>query len=104
MDDSEKAMVSRNELNRALGRQITKRIAAGTPSPEMAAAHLSVVNSAPLSGLSDFFVLWEKYYPTLVSLLGYASWVIPGKVVNVLKALLAIVNNYLIPMARDLLK
>ena len=106
----EKLAVSRNDLTRALTKQINKRTAAPAPTPEKATANLAAVTAASAKAANegfdadDFFVMWDKYYPTVVSLLGYASWFIPGPAVNIIKSLLAVVNNNILPILREALK
>lgn len=102
----EKVMVSTNALNAAFAKQLAKREAAPLVTDEAAGAHVQavIVASAGATVLNDFFAAWDKYYPTIVSLLGWASWVLPPKAINIVKALLAVVNNTLIPLVKDLLK
>lgn len=100
----EKLMVSTNVLNAALAKQITKRESAPPPSPEAMQNHIAVA-SAPVAspapsgdGLTSFVAMWKAYYPRIVSLLGWASWVMPAPALTVIKSLLAVVNNQIIPI------
>lgn len=103
----EKVMLGVNALNAALQKQIAKREAAPLVSDEAAASHIQAVVMASATAssgpLDNFFVLWDKYYPTIVSLLGWASWVLPPKAINIVKALLAVVNNNLIPLVKQII-
>lgn len=102
----EKVMLGRNELNRInqqFRKQLDKRLDAGAPAPATARVHLDKINKAAVDdgwGMDDLISYWDAYYPTIVSLLGWASWVIPGPTVNIIKALLATVNNSIIPILR----
>lgn len=118
----EKIMVATNALNKLreinLGekfkKQIEKRDGAPIPSDDQLEQHLSkvvapnsttpaaVANSVAQGGAEAFFDLWDEYYPRVVSLLGWASWVIPGKQLTIIKSLLAVVNS-LMPELRKLL-
>lgn len=100
----EKAMVSVNALNRALEKQIVKRTDAPAPTPEAAAKNLAVVTATESGQFAEFFEAWDAYYPRIVSLLGWASWFMPGKSVTIIKSLLAVVNNNIIPILRELAK
>lgn len=100
----EKTRLSRNDLNRAFEKQLAKREAAGSPTQEKASAHLAVVTTAAPGQFDSFFAAWDRYYPSIVSLLGWASWFLPGKTVNTIKALLAVVNNNIIPIIKEMLK
>lgn len=103
----EKVRLSRNDLNRAYQRQLDKRTAAPAPTAEKAATYIGAVTTAaaaPPPVLNDFFAAWDKYYPHIVSLLGWASWFLPGSIINPIKALLAVVNNVVIPALKDIFK
>lgn len=100
----EKVAVSLNRLNTALAKQIDKRETAGTPSPAAAQVHLNNVTTAAESRYDDFFDAWDKYYPTIISMLGYVSWLMPGKTITTIKSLLAVVNNQILPILRDMAK
>lgn len=102
----EKARLSKADLNKAFTKQLAKREAAPLVTDEAAAAHIAAVvsASASASSLDSFFDAWALYYPKMVSLLGWASWVLPPKAINAIKALLAVINNQIIPLVRDLLK
>ncbi len=105
----EKLAVSANALNAAFAKQLVKREAAPLVSDNAAASHVATVvkasTSAPAAGsLDTFFAAWDHYYPIAVSLLGWASWVLPPKSINAIKALLAVVNSQLIPWAKEFLK
>lgn len=107
MNEDEKVMLSTNALNSAFQKQVVKRETAPLVSDEAAGSHVNAViaasATASTSGLDGFFAAWDKYYPTIVSLLGWASWVLPPKAINIIKALLAIINNELIPWAKQAL-
>lgn len=99
----EKQMVSTNALNEALKKQIDKRSVAPTPSNDAAVAHIvaavtPVAVPAAGNGLASFVAMWKAYYPKMVSILGWASWVVPGKALTIIKSLLAVVNNQIIPI------
>lgn len=101
----EKIRLSRNDLNRAYQKQLDKRTAAPAPTAEKAATYIGAVTAAaPPPVLNDFFAAWERYYPHIVSLLGWASWFLPGTIINPIKALLAVVNNVVIPALKDIFK
>lgn len=97
----EKLAVSTNALNDAFKKQLAKRDAAPLVTDEAAAAHVQTVVAAAPGPLDSFFAAWDHYYPIAVSLLGWASWVLPPKSINAIKALLAVVNNQLIPWAKQ---
>lgn len=100
----EKRAVSTNALNAAFAKQMKKREAAPLVSDEAAATYVQTVVTSPANQLDTFFAAWDHYYPIAVSLLGWASWVLPPKSINAIKALLAVVNNQLIPWAKEFLK
>lgn len=101
----EKLMVSTNALNAALAKQLAKREAAPLVSDDAAASHVAALAqpvakpaTAAAGGLASFVAMWKAYYPKIVSLLGWASWVMPAQSLNAIKALLAVVNNQIIPI------
>lgn len=96
----EKAMVSTNTLNAAYQAQLTKRASAPALTHETAGAHLAAVATpVAVGGIEESFcAAWGLYYPKVVSLLGWASWVIPGPTLTRIKALLAVVNNQIVPL------
>lgn len=121
----EKVMVSTNALNKMrdkfkdvnlgakLAKQVVKREAAPEVTEAKAEEHLAKIElaaaSIPAATLSDatnqhFFDLWDKYYPIMVNLLGWASWILPGDKLKMIKSLLAIVNNEVIPLLKKILK
>lgn len=91
-------------LNAAFKKQLAKRDAAPAVSGVTALGHVDAVSAVSPDVMDGFFANWDKYYPTIVSLLGYASWFFPPKVINILKALLAVINNQLIPIVKDAMK
>lgn len=99
----EKIMVSTNALNAAFKKQMEKREAAPPVSMVAAASHIvsaaapAASVAAPAAGF-DFCTAWRTYYPRIVSLLGWASWVIPGPALTVIKSLLAVINSEVVPM------
>lgn len=101
----EKVALSLNKLNQKLKEQIAKRADAPPPTPDVVAAHGAVV-AAPAAAVAgaDFFTAWDTYYPKIVSLLGWASWVFPAPTITAIKGLLAVVNNQIIPILRNLVK
>jgi len=115
----EKRMVGLNELgklnlNAKLAKQVAKRSNLPPPTDEKLEAHLAVVTAptgmevealASLDGAvsSIFFDTWDKYYPRMVSLLGWASWIFPSSVLVPIKSLLAVLNNDIMPILRKLL-
>lgn len=96
----EKIAVSVNSLNAALQAQVAKRTNAPLVTDEAAAAHVAAV-VAPVAAagpLDEFCGAWRTYYPKIVSLLGWASWVLPPQAINIIKGLLAVVNNEIVPL------
>lgn len=106
MADTEKVMLSKNALNAAFAKQVDKRVNAPIVSDEAANSHVAaLIAPAPAAGkFDDFFAAWDLYYPKIVSLLGWASWVLPPKTFNIIKALLALINNEIIPFLKQILK
>lgn len=103
----EKAMVSMNALNSAFKKQISKRENAPLVTDDAAASHIAAVVSAPAikaTDINSFFDAWDTYYPKIVALLGWADWVIPAPAVKVIKALLAVINNVVIPAMKEIKK
>lgn len=121
----EKAALGLNvlNLNARLKKQIAKRIDAPVPSDTALEKHFAVV-AAPVAktaitaqaaavtdaGSDWFFQQWDKYYPTIVSYLGWMTalpkWMLPGGLSGgllMIKSLLAIANNDLFPFVRVLI-
>lgn len=98
----EKLMVSTNALNAAMKKQMEKRAAAAVPDDAKVETYLAaLVAPAPAVAAADgplgnFCEMWDAYYPRLVSLLGWASWIFPSKTLTPIKALLAVINNQII--------
>ena len=81
---NEKEMVSINALNKAFERQLVKREMAPEVSGAVAYEMSEKVAAAPAMAAGNFdtfFAAWDKYYPTIVSLLGWASWFFPPKAI-----------------------
>ena len=119
----EKQMVSTNALNKMrdkfrdvnlgakLAKQVEKRSAAPEVTQAKAEQHLAKIEAAAIAPASldaatnqHFFDLWDKYYPTIVNILGWVSMFIPTEKMKMIKSLLAIVNNDVIPLLKKILK
>lgn len=100
----EKLAVSRNVLNQALKNQVAKRIDAPPPSDAAVESHLANLVAPADTTINDFFDAWDTYYPKMVSLLGWASWVFPKPTLTAIKGVLAVINNQIIPIARQWFK
>lgn len=108
----EKVALSLQTLGAKLQKQIDKRVDAPIPSDAALTNHLAVVTApvtvptvaTPAQAGDDFFTLWDQYYPRIVSLLGWASWVLPGPALAVIKSLLAVINNDVMPILKQLMK
>lgn len=101
----EKVMLS--QWNAAFKKKLDKRTAAPDVTPTAFAEHTAALVAAPATTTTaapfDFFATWDAYYPRLVSLLGWGSWIMPRKVSDILKALLSFVNDKLIPFAKEMM-
>lgn len=103
----EKLMLSTGTLNKAFEKQLGKRLDAPDPTPEKAGTYLAAMttkSAAAAADLGGFFDAWAKYYPTIVSALGWLDFIVPGKVLKIIKALLAVVNDPIIPILKEYLK
>lgn len=113
---NEKTMLGLN-LNAKLKKQIAKRIDAPLPSDAALDSHIAALVAAPVAkaeitaqatvapdtGNDWFFEQWDRYYPLLSRALGWISWTVPGGALQVIKSMLAVVNNDLFPLVRVLL-